>query len=235
MYHFDFREKFLQGANLKVSQNYKEFTQFLNWVNDHVATTCPNGEPYKYIEVGSYAGESLYYVGKLLPKGSLMTIIDLGDNLVANSILENKTIPYLRSLGLEIHYVKGDGRSKESIRAAFEKAPYNLCFIDANHNFEFAFPDFLNYGRLAHWISFHDISKFNTYKTILKHKVFQANANHLWECIKVLWPRKLPTGEQTMFEFVDHDNDPHYFKKNAEGEKPRGFGIVYNFFNEVTP
>jgi hypothetical protein len=198
-----------------------------------------DGKPLKYIEIGSYAGESLYYISQVLPAGSLITVVDLGDNKVANKILEEQLL-ILISEKHNILYLKGDARNPDAIRKAAELGPYDLCFIDANHNFEFAFEDFKNYGKMSTWTAFHDISMFNTAKTKNKYGVYQANANHIWQCIRLMWPAVSPNdGSPARFEFIDHDDnlqefmkDPEYFSKSAQIDKPRGFGITYNFFPE---
>jgi hypothetical protein len=236
MRKFDFREVYLNNLNLKTSQNYSELNGFLNWVENLVKVN--NNAPFKYIEIGSYAGESLYYISQILPENSLITIVDLGDNKVANKVLEEKIIPLI-SKKHEVLYLKGDARNPEAVNKAKAKGPYNLCFIDANHNFEFAIEDFKNYGPFSHWISFHDISKFNTAKTKSKYGVYQANANHIWECIKLMWPSHFNTEakEPARFEFIDHNDslqdflkDPEFYNKNTNIDKPRGFGITANFF-----
>lgn len=235
MRKFDFRETYLNGINLKTSQNYSELNGFLNWIEELVKIN--DNKPLKYIEIGSYAGESLYYISQVLPANSLITIVDLGDNKVANKVLEEKIIPLI-SKKHEILYLKGDARHPDAIKKANDKGPYDLCFIDANHNFEFAFEDFKNYGALSTWIAFHDISMFNTAKTKFKYGVYQANANHIWQCIRLMWPSVSPhDGSPARFEFIDHSDslqefmkDPEYYGKNANIDKPRGFGITYNFF-----
>lgn len=235
MRKFDFREKYLNGIQLKTSQNYSELDKFLGWIEYLV--TLNNNKPLKYIEIGSYAGESLYYISQVLPENSLITIVDLGDNKVANKILEERIIPLI-SHKHEILYLKGDARHPDAIAKAKARGNYDLCFIDANHNFEFAFEDFKNYGSLSSWIAFHDISKFNTAKTKVKYNVYQANANHIWQCIRLMWPSVSPhDGSPARFEFIDYDDDisdflkdPEFYNKNSNADKPRGFGITYNFF-----
>jgi hypothetical protein len=218
---------------VKNSQNLKEFDWWCSWIKEEFDFT----KPFHYLEIGSYAGESLFYLSQIFPKGSVITLVDLGDNQAAREILITKTIPWVREkFGHQIHLLSGDARDPEVINQIKAFAPqgrYDLVFIDANHNFEYAIEDFKNYRDKADWIAFHDISKFNTEKTKLKYKVYQANANHIWEVIKLMIPQNekvITEGPGKVFEtwtnwleFVDNNNNPVGIPGTL---KTRGIGVV---------
>jgi len=72
-------------------------------------------------------------------------------------------------------------------------------------------------------------AKFNTEKTKLKYKVYQANANHIWEVIKLMVPQKMPMSSPQQetwtnwLEFVDNNNNPVGIPGTL---KTRGIGVV---------
>lgn len=222
---------------VKNSQNLKEFDWWGTWIKEQI---CYNGKPISYLEIGSYAGESLYYLAQLFPRSSTITLVDLGDNPVARDILVSKTIPWVKEkFGHEVNLLTGDARDPEIIHQTKAFAPngrYDLLFIDANHNFEFAIEDFKNYRDKAKWIAFHDISRFNTEKTKAKYKVYQANVNHIWEVIKLAIPEftKVPDiidGKETKrkffnwLEFIDNNNNPVGVPGTI---KTRGIGCLHS-------
>lgn len=226
--------KFNPGK-VKNSQNIKEFDWWMSWIKDQIIV---GNKPVKYLEIGSYAGESLYYLAQSFPKGSTITLVDLGDNLVARDILVTKTIPWVKEkFGHEVNLLTGDARNPEVIEQtkAFAKR-YDLVFIDANHNFEFAIEDFKNYRDKADWIALHDISRFNTEKTKQKYNVYQANVNHIWECIKLIVPQYTPLHDvidgkdkernfTNWLEFIDNNNSPVGIPGTL---KTRGIGVLHS-------
>lgn len=228
--------KFNPGL-VKNSQNLKEFDWWCSWIKEQIIRDT---KPIHYLEIGSYAGESLFYLSQIFPRNSVITLVDLGDNSVARDILVTKTIPWVKEkFGHEINLLTGDARNPEVINQTKAFAPngrYDLLFIDANHNFEFAVEDFKNYRDKADWIAFHDISKFNTEKTKAKYGVYQANANHIWEMIKLLVPQYAPLhdiidGKDTprnftnWLEFIDNNNNPVGV---AGTLKTRGIGVLHS-------
>jgi hypothetical protein len=173
-------------GKVKNSQNIKEFDWWITWIKN---SFDPN-KPFHYLEIGSYAGESLYYISQVLPRNSVIALIDLGDNTVAREILLTKTIPWVKEkFGHQVNLLSGYSNDPEVIHQSKAFAPngrYDMVFIDANHDFKYAFEDFKNYRSLANWVAFHDISEFNIAKSTLKHGVEQANAAHVWKTSIVL-------------------------------------------------
>lgn len=217
---------------VKNSQNLKEFDWWMTWLKNSFDLT----KPFHYLEIGSYAGESLFYISQVLPRNSVITLVDLGDNVVAREILVGKTIPWAKEkFGHQINLLTGYSNDKEvlhQIKAFAPNGRYDLVFIDANHDFKYAFEDFVNYRKAADWIAFHDISEYNIAKSTLKHGVEQANAAHVWKVLKSMVPEvETIVGvdqcsewlHTNWYEFIDNNNAPEGIPGTL---KTRGIGVL---------
>lgn len=228
-----------RNNKVKISQNVREFDWWINWIRKEfkIPFEVPGHpvkdlKPMKYLEIGSYAGESLFYLSQVFPRGSTITLIDLGDNKVARSILE-PTIEFLsKEYGHKITLLSGLSDDKEILEKVSKEAPYDMVFIDANHDFEWAFKDYMNYRDKVRWVAFHDISEFNIYKTKVKYGRELANAAHLWKSITSVIPSSVRVCNEgpgrvyedqvNWLEFIDYNNDIDVSKMNL---KPRGIGV----------
>jgi hypothetical protein len=198
---------------VKNAQNLAEFDNWISWIKRSFDMT----RPFNYLEIGSYAGESLFYLSQIFPRGSIITLVDLGDVPKAREILVKHTIPYVeRHYGHKVHLLTGfsddPGILNQVMAYPQGQKLYDMVFIDANHDFKWAYKDFMNYRDKAHYVAFHDISEFNITKTVAKYGKELANAAHLWKSIKTVVPA------QTWVEFVD-PNENHDLK-------PRGIGVL---------
>lgn len=241
MIKFDFIDKFIPEKEaretIKPSQNVWEFTQYGEWIIKEFQQAYLPKKPFHYLEIGSYAGESLYYMSQIMPPKSIVTLVDLPLNKNARKILTERVAPWCaKQYGHVINLISGDTRNPEVAEKTKAFIPvgskYQLLFIDANHEFEFALNDFVKYRDKAEWISFHDISKWNTWKTRQKFGTIQANANHLWEAIKVMVPEytKIEVNpeqlgkEYNWLEFIAYEDKPE--PTDDWNEKPRGIGVL---------
>jgi cephalosporin hydroxylase len=116
----------------------------------------------RYLEVGAKYGGSLWHVVNAMPKGSIAVAVDLPftstfKRPVSEPYLQ-QTVSMLRQSGYDAHLVLGDSTSFEVINTVRKHAPYDLCFIDANHSEPFVRTDWANYGPMAKIVAFHDIS-----------------------------------------------------------------------------
>lgn len=196
---------------VKNAQNLAEFDNWISWIK----RTFDMTRPLNYLEIGSYAGESLFYLAQVFPKGSVITLVDLGDVPKAREILVNRTIPFIqRTYGHKINLLTGfsddPGILTQAMAYPEGQKLYDMVFIDANHDFKWAYKDFMNYRDKAFYVAFHDISEFNITKTVIKYGRELANAAHLWKSIKTV------ISPSTWVEFVDPEFDL----------KPRGIGVV---------
>ena len=156
----------------------------------------------------------------------------MGDNHDARAIL-TKTIKFIEiEYEHKINLLNGYSDNPQILSQVKAFAPhgrYDMCFIDANHDFKWAFKDYMNYRDKADWIAFHDISDFNIEKTTIKYGYEIANAAHVWKVIKSLIPEKsyAQEGEENWYrhwvEFIDYDNNTDM---NIMDLKPRGIGVL---------
>jgi len=133
-------------------QNAMEFDRFI---------TLMWGENIRsYLEIGSKHGGSLWRIANLLPAGSRIVSVDLphGDRSFKESQphLEG-CVAELRRLGYDSHLFLGDSTDPAIVAGVGLLAPFDLCFIDANHTEPFVRADWANYGSLARIVAFHDI------------------------------------------------------------------------------
>jgi len=223
--------KFNPGK-VKNSQNIREFDKWLSWIKNTFDMT----RPFNYLEIGSYAGESLYYLSQVFPRGSVITLIDLGDNTVAREILLRVCKLIQIEYGHTINLLSGYSNNENIIRQAMAypkgQALYDMVFIDANHDFGWAYEDFMHYKDKASWVAFHDISDFNIVKTTMKYGKEVANAAHLWKAITTVinqkqHPYAAPPEDKNLNwdQFIDYDNNTDVGIMDL---KPRGIGVLYS-------
>jgi len=138
----------------EVAQHYDE--TFDVWKRLHALKAT------RMIEIGSYAGGSLYlYAGALRP-GAEIVVVDLpieGDN--ASEILSD-TIRKLEAEGYSITRFDGDSADPAIIKAVRAKMPVaDFAHIDGDHTYPAVLSDWTNYGTLVRpggLIALHDIA-----------------------------------------------------------------------------
>jgi len=182
----------------KVSQEQEEIEALLKEV----------GEISSYLEIGSYAGESLLYVYKYLKEGSTVVLVDLPVNQKARDHLM-KVIETLGKAGITVHLISGDSQDPFIIEKAREFAPsgfYDLTFIDGNHDFDYVVKDLHAYGPMSKRIAMHDIDPRAIKANKAKHGYEKPSAAHVWQVLKM-------SGETQ--EFIKQGSS-----------KPRGLGLL---------
>ena len=110
-----------------------------------------------YLEIGSMFGGSLWLAAKTLPKGSLIVAVDLPLSRGNQKTLQS-CVNELCADGYDAKLIVGDSASPDVISAVRALAPFDACFIDANHKLKNVTADWINYGPMAHIVAFHDIS-----------------------------------------------------------------------------
>jgi predicted O-methyltransferase YrrM len=113
-----------------------------------------------YLEIGSKHGGSLWRMATALPVGSRIVAVDLphGDASFKESQPNLEAcVDELTRRGYETHLHLGDSTDPAIIADVTRLAPFDLCFIDANHTEPFVRKDWANYGPLARIVAFHDI------------------------------------------------------------------------------
>jgi Methyltransferase domain len=185
---------------LKKSQNDYEFTKFLNWIHDSIVVH-KNGDPCVYMEIGSYAGESLAGVASVLPEGSYLIVVDLADNPEAEASLQKVLIDVQEKYKHVVKAFFGDSNNPSII---FEVKKYlneikekdlrvghpDLVFIDGNHTFKYAYNDYITWRNHFSFTAFHDIAKEAIVRSSMKHGgIEQACAAHIWLMLTEMIPQ----------------------------------------------
>ncbi len=115
----------------------------------------------RVLEVGSKDGRMLLRWKEILPRGARVCSIDLPGGAWGSSdsdIRLNAVISHLRSQGLDSHVHFGNSQDDKAINWARKLGPYDLVFIDADHDARAVQRDWQNYSPMARMVAFHDIS-----------------------------------------------------------------------------
>lgn len=141
-------------------QDPTEFSQFLAFIHKH--------DVRSYLEIGSKHGGSLWRISNAMPRGSKVVAVDLpqGDgsfkasrpNLIA-------CVDELKKRGYEASLILGDSTDPTIVEKVRKRSPFDLCFIDACHLEPYVWRDWHNYGEMAKFVAFHDISHIDKSQT----------------------------------------------------------------------
>lgn len=114
----------------------------------------------RYLEIGSKHGGSLWRIANALPGGSRIVSVDLphGDGSFKESQgpLE-ECVAALKAKGHDAHLILGDSTDAGVVEQVKALAPFDACFIDANHTLPYVTKDWENYGPMCRIVAFHDI------------------------------------------------------------------------------
>jgi predicted O-methyltransferase YrrM len=109
------------------------------------------------LEIGSCYGHSLRILASALGVGSLVRSIDMevvpGTSDKMRALMRELTLQ-----GLDADYRCGDSKSEMSVAWAWQWAPYDLVFIDGDHDYEGVKADWERYGCMGRMVAFHDIA-----------------------------------------------------------------------------
>lgn len=175
---------------------------------ESVTSKLPVGTLSSYLEIGSYAGESLLYTAKYLQKDARVVLVDLGDNGAAREALM-KVIGSLRDR-FNITLISGDSTDPQVIDKVRDLCPsycYDLTLIDGNHDFAYVVSDLKHYGPFSSYVAMHDIDPRAIQKNIKKHGYEKPSAAHVWQVLRLT---------RTVEEFINAENE----------ESPKGLGVV---------
>lgn len=115
-----------------------------------------------YLEIGTRYGGCFYAMVTAMPKDGVYVAVDqpgaafgqAGSDLSLIRILNR-----LRSEGWEdVHAVFGNSHDAETIKLVKRFAPFDLIFIDADHELEAVTADWKNYRDMGRLVAFHDIA-----------------------------------------------------------------------------
>jgi cephalosporin hydroxylase len=141
----------LSGRN--ASQHPGELYPFIDLLKKHNVR--------RYLEIGARHGDTFHGIMSALPIGSVGVAVDL----VAGPWGTSKSLAHLKRAGAalvtngqRVKIIIGDSRSPEIIARVAALAPFDAILIDGDHRYEGVKADWLNYGRMAPIIAFHDIA-----------------------------------------------------------------------------
>lgn len=143
-----------------------------------------------YLEIGSKHGGSLWKVGNALPRGSRIVAVDLpqGDGSFKESQPHLEAcIDALNDRGYDAHLILGDSTDAEVVKRVEAFAPFDACFIDANHTLPYVTQDWQNYGPMCRIVAFHDIGWLPRPEP---SKKLPIEAPLLWNEIKGQYPHE---------------------------------------------
>lgn len=134
---------------VKTMQHEPEFAKFIDIVKREGVRS--------YLEIGCKYGGTLWRVANALPAGSKVVAVDLpwGERESEPHLVE--CVNELRKLGYEVSLFLTDSTDAKTIAAVARLAPFDLCFIDANHTEPYVRKDWANYGPMCGMVAFHDI------------------------------------------------------------------------------
>jgi len=139
---FNLRWAWAQSNVFEVAQHKEEMWEMWRRVAELDAS--------RMIEVGSYAGGSLYVYAGALKHPSTIVVVDYpieGDP--ASGVLRT-TIAILKAEGHTVHYFPGDSQDADIIKSVRELMPVaDFVHIDGDHTYEYVKADWKNYGTLV--------------------------------------------------------------------------------------
>jgi predicted O-methyltransferase YrrM len=116
-----------------------------------------------FLEIGSRAGGSLWYLANVLPRGSRIVSIDSAVGMGGNhpGQLESLTrcIKELSKLGYDAHLLRGKSSDAQILATARSLAPFDAVFIDGDHGWDGVNFDWRTYHVMAtHIVALHDVA-----------------------------------------------------------------------------
>jgi len=135
----------------RMIQDALEFAQFIDFVRTIGARS--------YLEIGSKFGGTLFRIGMAMPEGSRCISIDLPRARETASWRSMHGVQrWLEGQHRSCGFIWMDSTSHKAVQQAQQRAPFDLVFIDANHDYSFITRDFANYAPMASKaVAIHDI------------------------------------------------------------------------------
>lgn len=132
-------------------QNEKEFEAML----EHLKRAA------SLLEIGTRYGETLKRMARVMPKGSRVVSVDIGDDPLLPD--QRPSIYWKRACvdlaaDYDVHLIEGNSQDLSVVRRVAELGPFDFCLIDADHETQAVRKDWENYGPLCKTIAFHDIA-----------------------------------------------------------------------------
>jgi cephalosporin hydroxylase len=135
----------------ELRQDAEEFSKFLELAKRENVRS--------YLEIGCRFGGSLWRMASALPIRSRIVGVDLPQDRASKLMLKTRIESIKRAW--DAHLIIGDSADPVVIEKVRALGPFDLCFIDGNHEADHVWADWHNYGGMARLVAFHDISRRN--------------------------------------------------------------------------
>jgi predicted O-methyltransferase YrrM len=128
-----------------------QFPEELDWLCNKIAGAN------SILEIGSWDGSCLALLAKSCAPGARIRSIDLG--LGGPTVVEalRRTVEKLREDGYDAEVFLGNSHAQKTRTWASQSAPYDLIFIDGDHNYAGVKADWEEYRSFAKAVGFHDV------------------------------------------------------------------------------
>lgn len=144
-------------------QDLNELTWYANF--------CSSLGIRRYLEIGTYTGDTMYAVIANSPTGSLGVTVDPNLSPFSNTKVELSTLGYI------IKEIQGDSKDSTVISTVRSLGPFDLVFIDGDHTYDGVKSDWENYHQLAHIVVIHDVMG--------RDNPFTEDVYRFWQELKV--------------------------------------------------
>ncbi len=168
---------------LRATENFAELDEFIKvLLAENVRS---------YLEIGSCFGDSFWRVADALPVPSRLVSVDK----VVEPLLTVR-INDARRRGHNADMIVGDSTAPEIVEKIKSRAPFDACFIDANHTLSYVTADWEAAKSICRIVAFHDIG-------------WQPNAKRSPIDVPQLW--------NELKSKFRHQEIRHYHQKNGIG------------------
>jgi len=172
-------------------QDLSEWNDFIDYLQDKNIKS--------YLEIGAREGIALRYLAERLPLEAI-TVVDLPGAVWGKKGSEVKLLNNLSALGIEHHVYLGNSADADVAEKVARHAPFDLIFIDGDHNYAGVKADYKLYGDMGRILAFHDINQH------FRAKAY--GATKLWNELKQVKKTFIAAGSRKGIGIINSDDQP---------------------------